>query len=94
MVFDQTQYYFTVNKLTTDFQHAYREDTQQAQRLHKWLMIVWEKDWGSFFAAFDIIDHSLLMEKHMFYGFTPPAILWIKSLTEHRGHSLMEASPT
>jgi hypothetical protein len=32
-----------------------------------------------FSAAFDIIEYSLLMEKHMCYGFTPPAILWIKS---------------
>jgi hypothetical protein len=32
-----------------------------------------------FSAAFDIINHSLLMEKHIFYGFTLPAILWIKS---------------
>ena len=45
--------------------------------------------------AFHIIDRSLLMEQRMCYGFTPPAILWIKScLTEHRGCSLMEASPT
>ena len=27
-----------------------------------------------FSAAFDIIDHSLLLEKHMCYGFTPSAI--------------------
>ena len=32
-----------------------------------------------FSAAFAIIDHSLLLEKHMCYGFTFPAILWIKS---------------
>jgi hypothetical protein len=30
-------------------------------------------------AAFDIINRSLLLEKHMCYGFTPPAILWMKS---------------
>ena len=37
-----------------------------------------------FSAAFDIIDHSLLLEKHMCYGFTPPAILWIKSYLSNR----------
>ena len=30
-----------------------------------------------FSATFDIIDRSLLLKKT--YGFTPPAILWIKS---------------
>ena len=28
-----------------------------------------------FSVAFDIIDHSLVLEKCMCYGFTPPAIL-------------------
>jgi hypothetical protein len=37
-----------------------------------------------FSAAFDIIDHSLLLEKHMCYGFTPPAIMWIKSYLSNR----------
>ena len=32
-----------------------------------------------FCAAFDIIDHSLLLEKHMYYDFAPHAILWKKS---------------
>jgi hypothetical protein len=31
-----------------------------------------------FNAAFDIINHSPLLEKRMCYGFTPPAILWIR----------------
>ena len=33
----------------------------------------------NFSVAFDIIDHSLLLEKRMCYSFTSPAILWIKS---------------
>ena len=37
-----------------------------------------------FSAAFDIIDHSLLLEKRMCYGFTPPAILWIKTYLSNR----------
>jgi hypothetical protein len=37
-----------------------------------------------FSAAFYIIDHSLLLEKRMCYGFTPPAIMWIKSYLSNR----------
>ena len=37
-----------------------------------------------FSAAFDIIDHSLLLEKRICYGFTPPAIMWIKSYLSNR----------
>ena len=37
-----------------------------------------------FSAAFYIIDHSLLLEKHMCYGFTLPAILWMKSYLSNR----------
>jgi hypothetical protein len=48
-----------------------------------------------FSAAFDIIDHSLLLEKRMCYGLTPHCnILDKELLTEHRGCSLMEADPT
>ena len=37
-----------------------------------------------FSAAFDIIDHSPLLEKYMCYAFTPPAIMWIKSYLPNR----------
>ena len=37
-----------------------------------------------FSAAFDMINHSLLLEKHMCYGFTPPAIMCIKSYLSNR----------
>jgi hypothetical protein len=80
-VFDQIQCYFTVNKLTTEFQHAYREghstSTALTQITDDWLReIDYKMIVGAvltdFSAAFDIIDHCLLLEKHMCYGFTPP----------------------
>jgi hypothetical protein len=74
--------YFTVNKFTTDFQHAYREghstSTALTEMTDDWLREI-DKIVGAivldFSAASDITDHSLLLEKHMCYGFTPPAIL-------------------
>ena len=92
-LFDQIQCYFTVNKLTTNFQHAYREvhstSTALTQMTDDWLREIDDKKVvGSvllnFSAAFDIIDHSLLLAKRMCYGFTPPAILWIKSYLSNR----------
>ena len=41
IVFDQIQCYFTVNKLTTDFQHAYREGHSTSMTLTQ--MTRWEK---------------------------------------------------
>ena len=69
MVFDQIQCYFTVNKLTTDFQHAYREGHSTSTALTQitdWLreiddaMIVGAVLFD-FSAAFDMIAHSLLL---------------------------------
>ena len=86
-MFDQRQYYFTVNKLTTDFQHAYRDGHSTSTALTQitdWLReIDDEKIGGAVLLDFDNvksrIDQSLLLAKLMCYGFTPPAILWIKS---------------
>ena len=87
-MFHKIQCYFTVNKFITDFQHAYREghstSTALTQMTDDWLREIDAKKivgavFLDFSAAFDIIDHSLLLEKRMCYGFTPPAILWIKS---------------
>ena len=91
-MFDQIQCYFTVNKLTTDFQHAYREghstSTALKQITDDWRDIDDKKIVGTvlldFSVAFDITDHSQLLEKHMCYGFTPSAKLWIKSYLSNR----------
>ena len=74
IVFDQTQCYFTVNKLTTDFQRAYREgnstSTALTQMTDDWLREIDDKKIVGtvlldFSAAFDKINHSLLLEKCM-----------------------------
>ena len=96
-MFDQIQCYLTVNKLTTDFQHACREGhststalTQTTDECLKEMddkMIVWAV-LLDFSAAFDIIDHSLLLEKLVCYGFTPPAIMWMKMYLSNRTQRL------
>ena len=75
IVLDQIQCYFTVNKLTTDFQHTYREEHSTSTALSQSsVTCVREIDTiivGAVLlnlsAAFDILDHSLLLEKHMCY---------------------------
>jgi hypothetical protein len=104
-MFVQIQCYFTVNKLTTYFQHTYRKGlstctalTQMTDDMLREIedQIIVGAVLLDFSAAFDIIDHRLPLEKRMRYAFTPPAIMWIRvtCLTEHRGCSLVEASQT
>jgi predicted nucleotide-binding protein (sugar kinase/HSP70/actin superfamily) len=71
-VFDQIQCCFSVNKLTTDFQHNYREGHSTSTALTRmtddWLKEIDNKKIVGvvlldFSAAFDIIDHNLLLKK-------------------------------
>jgi hypothetical protein len=80
MVFNQIKCYFTGNKLITDFQHAYWEGHSTSKELKQmtddWLREIDDKmilggvllDLS---VAFDIIDHSLLLEKLMLWLNTP-----------------------
>ena len=74
IVLDQIQCYFSVNKLTTDFQHAYMEGhstcTALTQIIDDWLKEIDNKKIVGavlldFCAVFDIIDHNLLLRKHV-----------------------------
>lgn len=93
IVFKQVQDYFSNNDLTTMFQHAYRYGhstcTAMTQMSDSWLtsidnsMLV-----GTllldFSAAFDVIDHEILISKLISYGFTSSAIKWFKSYLSER----------
>ena len=95
IVFDQIQCYFAVNKLTTNFQHAYRERhstcTALTQITDDWLK---ENDNKivDFSAAFDFIDHNLLLRKRMSFQPLPHRGFKAIYITELSGLSLMEAS--
>ena len=82
MVFDQIQC-----KLTTDFRNAYREGcscTALTQMTDDWLREMYDKKIGAvlldFSAAFDIIDHSLLLEKRMLLWLYTPCYIVDKEL--------------
>ena len=85
--------YFSHNDLTTMFQHAYRSghstSTAMTQMSDSWLtsidnsMLV-----GTvlldFSAAFDVIDHDILIAKLTSYGFNSSAIQWFRSYLSDR----------
>ena len=80
-MFDQIQCYSTVNKLKTDFQHAYREEhstiTALTQITDDWLREIDDKNIVvagllDFSAVFYISNQSLLLEKkHVLWLYTP-----------------------
>ena len=84
IVCKQVQDYFSHNDLTTMFQHAYRSGHSMTQMSDSWLtsidnsMLV-----GTvlldFSAAFDVIDHDILIAKLTSYGFNSSAIQWFRS---------------
>lgn len=93
IVSEQIQEYFNINGLTTMFQHAYRAShstsTAMLQMTDSWLaamdssMLV-----GTvmldFSAAFEVIDHDLLIEKLACYGLKLSAITWLRSYLSSR----------
>ena len=93
VVYDQIKFYFSANNLNTDYQHAYREGhstaTALTQMTDDWLKEIEQKNLVGavlldFTAAFDIIDHGILLKKLECYGFTESAILWMKSYLTNR----------
>ena len=93
IVYEQIQSYFSNNYLFTDFQHAYRKKysttTAMTQMLDDWCNEITQKKmigtvFLDFSAAFDILDHELLLAKLKRYGFSSSALLIIKSYLSER----------
>jgi hypothetical protein len=71
------------------FQQRHSTSTALTQITDEWLReiddkIIVKDVLLDFSAAVYIIDHSLLLEKCMCYGFTPPATMWMKSYLSNR----------
>ena len=93
IVYEQVQDYFSRNNLNTAQQHAYRKGhstaTALTQMTDNWLR---EIDAGElvgavlldFSAAFDILDHGLLVNKLCCYGFDSHSIDWFRSYLANR----------
>ena len=93
IAFEQIQCYFSANDLNTDFQHAYRgghsTSTALIQMTDDWHREINNKNLVGavlldFSAAFDIIDHNLLLQKLKGYGFNSTAILWLGNYLANR----------
>lgn len=93
IVYEQIQSYFCNNNLITNFQHAYREKysttTALTQMVDDWFIEIEERTiigaiLLDFSAAFDIMDHELILRKLKCYGFSQSALLWIKSYLSDR----------
>lgn len=93
IVYEQIQSYFMNNDLITTFQHAYRGKHSTATALTQ-MVDDWYKDMEErkiigvvmldFTAAFDIIDHDLLLKKLEYYGFSRTELLWMESYLSDR----------
>ena len=98
----QIQTHFDVNNLNADYQHAYRPGhctcTAPTQMTDDWLS---ERDnrklLGAvlldFSSAFDVIDHSLLLDRLKLYGFTFTALKWMESFLTNRRQTVFFNPP-
>lgn len=102
IVYDQINLYFSKNKLNSPYQHAYKKGhsttTALVQMTDDWLQEFDERKLvGTVMldlsAAFDLIDHDLLLDKLRCYGFEKCAIQWIHSyLTDRKFNVLFNGS--
>ena len=97
VIFMQISHYFEKNKLIHPNHHGFRAAHSTAtcliQMYYKWVKAIEDgKFTGVCFldliAAFDMVDHSLLLEKLTLYGFNEVSISWVKSYLLGRHQSV------
>ena len=93
IVYNQIHDYMSKNDLISNAQHAYREGhstcTALVEMTDDWLRGIDNSLLSGavmldFSAAFDLIDHKLLIEKLTHYGFGPMAISWFENYLSFR----------
>ncbi len=93
IIFNQMLNYFSSNGLLSKAQHAYRPGHSTSTALvhmrDQWLTNIEDRKLVGavlldFTAAFDVIDHSILLAKLKCYGVLPLALAWIKSYLSGR----------
>lgn len=93
IIFKQILQYFSINGLLANAQHAYRPGHSTSTALihmtDEWLACLDNKKLVGavlidFTAAFDVIDHDILMAKLKCYGFSLTALNWMGSYLSNR----------
>ena len=92
-VFDQIAEHFSVNKLWHPNHHGFRPNHSTATALSQlydiWISKAEDQELSATLlldlsAAFDVVDHKILLEKLELYNFSAETISWFKSYLEHR----------
>ena len=98
IVYEQVNNYLSINNIICNSQHAYRKAHSTATALTSmsddWLREIAKKNrvgvvFLDFSAAFDIIDHHLLLEKLTCYGFEQSALNWFFSYLSNRTQTVL-----
>ena len=92
-VFEQVAEHFSKNNLWHPNHHGFRPSHSTATALSQlydfWIKKAENKELSAALlldlsAAFDVVDHKILLEKLQLYNFSDKSISWFKSYLEHR----------
>ena len=97
VVFNQTVAYFEANNLFHPNHHGFRKNhntcTALLQMYDSWIEAAEEKQLTAvcmldMSAAFDVVDHDILLRKLQFYGFENHSLQWMSSYLRARTQSV------